>query len=93
VFFETIHSKLKEPGNGIRARLRATDALYWTVMLNNLPATDLRIESVDEDLPFEQLVTLENSGAADSWLGYRLTPDQLRDFDDIATDLLIDSVG
>jgi hypothetical protein len=93
VFFETIHSKLKKPDNGIRARLKATDALYWTVMLNNLPARDLRIESVDEDLPFEQLVTLENSGAADSWLGYCLTPDQLRDFDDIATDLLIDSVG
>ena len=87
MFFKTIHSKIEEPGNGIRERLKAAETLYWMVMLNNLPVTDLPIESVDGNLPFERLVTLENDGAA-----YRLTPDQLRDFDDIATDLLIDSV-
>jgi hypothetical protein len=57
VFFETICSTLKVPGNGILARLNAAEALYWGVMHNNLPASDLPIETHDDDLPFEEAVS------------------------------------
>jgi hypothetical protein len=57
VFFETICSTLKVPSNGILARLKAVDALYWAVMYNNLPTSDLPIKTYDEDLPFEEAVS------------------------------------
>ena len=57
VFFETIRSRLKEPENGILARLKAASALYWAVIHNGLPIGDLPIESANEDLPFEQKVS------------------------------------
>ena len=57
VFFETICSTLKVPENRILARLKAAEALYWEVMHNNLPASDLPIETYDENLPFEKAVS------------------------------------
>jgi hypothetical protein len=48
---------LKEPENGILARLKAASALYWAVIHNGLPIGDLPIESANEDLPFEQKVS------------------------------------
>jgi len=57
VFFERIRSRLKGTENRIVARLKAADALYWAMMYNNLPASDLPIESAKEDLPFEQIVS------------------------------------
>jgi NAD-dependent SIR2 family protein deacetylase len=57
VFFETIRSRLKEPENGILARLKAASALYWAVIHNGLPIEDLPIESANEDLSFEQKVS------------------------------------
>lgn len=56
VFFETIRSRLEEPENGILARLKAADALYWALMHDGLPTRDLPIESANEVLPFEQMV-------------------------------------
>ena len=57
VFFETIRSRLKEPGNEILPRLKAASALYWAVIHSCLPAGDLPIESANDDLPFEQKVS------------------------------------
>jgi hypothetical protein len=53
LFFEAIYSRLKELGNGILARLKASSALYRAVMHDGLPARDLPIESANEALPFE----------------------------------------
>jgi hypothetical protein len=57
VFFKTIRLRLKEPENGILARLKAASALYWAVIYNGLPIGDLPIESANKDLPFEQKVS------------------------------------
>jgi hypothetical protein len=57
VFFETIRSRLKEPENGILARLKAASALYLAVIHSGLPIGELPIESANEDLPFEQKVS------------------------------------
>jgi hypothetical protein len=57
VFFETILSRLKGTDNRILARLKAADALYWAVMHNDLPESNLPIESAEEDLPFEHRVS------------------------------------
>ena len=57
VFLETIRSRLKMLGNGILARLKAADALYWAVIHNNLPASNLPIETYYEDMPFEEAVS------------------------------------
>lgn len=56
VLFEGIRSRLEEPDNGIMARLKAADALYWALMHDNLPTRDLPIGSANEVLPFEQMV-------------------------------------
>ena len=57
VFFETIRSRLKEPENGILARLKAASALYQAVMHDDLPTGDLSIESGDEHMPFKEVVS------------------------------------
>lgn len=54
--FKGIRSRLEESDNGIVARLKAADALYWTLMHDNLPTRDLPIESANESLPFEEIV-------------------------------------
>jgi NAD+-dependent protein deacetylase SIR2 len=59
LFFKTI-STLKVADNGILERLKAADALYWAVMHNNLPASDLPIEAYDKDLPFKEAVSARN---------------------------------
>jgi NAD+-dependent protein deacetylase SIR2 len=59
LFFKTI-STLKVTDNGILERLKAADALYWAVMHNNLPASDLPIEEYDKDLPFKETVSARN---------------------------------
>ncbi|TVY18846.1 NAD-dependent protein deacetylase [Lachnellula arida] len=56
LLFEGIRSRLEDPGNGIMARLKAADSLYWALMHNGLPTRDLPIESANEVLPFEQMV-------------------------------------
>lgn len=58
VFFEAIRQRLKEPGNGILASLKAAGALYWMIMQNNLPARDLPTEPPNEDLHFEEILVL-----------------------------------
>jgi hypothetical protein len=57
LFFKAI-STLKVADNGILERLKAVDALYWAVMHNNLPASDLPIEAYDKDLPFKEVVNV-----------------------------------
>jgi len=56
VFLGTIRSRLKEPKNGILARLKAASSLYWAVIQNSLPTDNLPLECADEELPFEQKV-------------------------------------
>ena len=56
VFLDTIRSRLKEPKNGILARLKAASSLYWAVIQNSLPTDNLPLECADEELPFEQKV-------------------------------------
>jgi NAD-dependent histone deacetylase SIR2 len=104
---EKIHSRRNEPGNGILARLKAAADLYRAVILGDLPK-DLPIESADNGLPFEQVVSSKSktealaqttpfptsiSNSSESGAAHRLTPDRLRDYDDYATDILIDNVG
>jgi len=57
VLFEIIRSRIKEPGNKILARLKATSALYQAVMHDDLPTGDLFIESGDEHMPFKEVVS------------------------------------
>jgi hypothetical protein len=61
-------------------------------MLNNLFITNLHIKSVNKNLPFKQLVTLKNSKAADFWLKYYFILNQLYNFNNIVTDLLINNI-
>jgi NAD-dependent histone deacetylase SIR2 len=60
VLFEIIRSRVKEPGNGILARLKAASALYRAAMYNDLPV-DLPIESGVEHLPFKDVVSCRKS--------------------------------
>ncbi|PVH70206.1 hypothetical protein DL98DRAFT_541030 [Cadophora sp. DSE1049] len=57
IFLETIRSRLKEPKNGIMARLKVASSLYWAVIQSSLSTDDLPIECADEDLPFERMVS------------------------------------
>jgi hypothetical protein len=57
MFFKTISLKLKVLNNGILTRLKAAEALYWAVMHNNLLASNLPIETYNDDLPFEEAVS------------------------------------
>jgi hypothetical protein len=50
---------MKVQGNGILVRLKAADALYWGIMHSNLPASVLPIETADEDMPFEEAVSIK----------------------------------
>lgn len=51
VLFQTIRSRIKEPGNGILARLKAASGLYSAAMHNGLPTMDLNIETVRASNP------------------------------------------
>jgi hypothetical protein len=54
--FDTIRSRIEEPGNEILQRLKTASALYTAVIHNSLPG-DLPIESGDEHLPFKDKVS------------------------------------
>jgi hypothetical protein len=60
VLFEIIRSRVKEPGNGILVRLKATSALYQAAIHNDLPV-DLPIESGVEHQPFKDVVSYRKS--------------------------------
>lgn len=59
VFFEIICSTLKALSNTILARLKAVDALYQALIHNNLPVSNLLIETYNKDLPFEKAVSIK----------------------------------
>jgi hypothetical protein len=60
VLFEIIRSRVKEPGNGILARLKVTSTLYRAAIHNDL-LVDLLIELGVKHLPFKDIVSYRKS--------------------------------
>lgn len=91
VLLLTKMSKSKEKATRVRKRTQKPRVLKQNPLAatgKNSPARSYNIV-----LPTLLLIAHQNIGrVSPRLLVHRITPDQLRDFDDIATDLLIDSV-